>query len=163
MTRRASLTTSSPEATGEVAATLARFVVPGQVVALVGGLGAGKTTFVRAYARALGVDEPVTSPSYTLVHHYRCGPGAPVALLLHADLWRLASAAELEDLALDEPLADGAAAIIEWGDRFDATRGADRVIIDFKVLDDTTRRLDVSLEDSSVGDAALAVLEVLAR
>jgi tRNA threonylcarbamoyladenosine biosynthesis protein TsaE len=158
MTRRRTLTTSSPEETGEVAAVLARFCRPGHVVVLVGGLGAGKTTFVRGYASALGVADPVTSPSYTLVHHYRCGPDAPVALLLHADLWRLASASELADLALDEPLADGAAAVIEWGDRFEATSGSDRVIISFDVIDDTTRRLDVSLADSSLPDFVLGAL-----
>jgi len=158
MTRRMEVTTRSPEATGEVAATLARFCQPGHVVVLAGGLGAGKTTFVRAYAHALGVTDPVTSPSYTLVHHYRCGPGAPIQLLLHADLWRLASASELGDLALDEPLADGAAAVIEWGDRFDATSGSDRVVVSFEVLDDETRRLEISLEDSSLPDAVLEAL-----
>jgi len=158
MTRRTTVTTTSPEATGEVASTLARYALPGHVVVLAGGLGAGKTTFVRAYAHALGVVDPVTSPSYTLVHHYRCGAGAPIELLLHADLWRLASASELGDLALDEPLADGAAAVIEWGDRFDATRGSDRVVVSFEVVDDTTRRLEVSLEDSSLTDAVLEAL-----
>jgi tRNA A37 threonylcarbamoyladenosine biosynthesis protein TsaE len=92
------------------------------------------------------------------VHHYTCGPGAPIALLLHADLWRLTSASELDDLALDEPLADGAGAVIEWGDRFDATSGSDRVVISFEVVDDTTRRLEVSLEDSSLADSVLEAL-----
>lgn len=155
MTRRTTVTTTSPEATGVVAAALARFARPGQVVVLAGGLGAGKTTFVRAYADALGVDAPVTSPSYTLVHHYRCGRDAPIELLIHADLWRLSSATELDDLALDEPLADGAAAVIEWGDRFDATSGLDRVVVSFEVVDDTTRHLEVSLVDSSLDDEVL--------
>ncbi|HUD68717.1 MAG TPA: tRNA (adenosine(37)-N6)-threonylcarbamoyltransferase complex ATPase subunit type 1 TsaE [Acidimicrobiales bacterium] len=152
------VTTTSPEATGELAVTLAQFALPGHVVVLAGGLGAGKTTFVRAYARALGVTVPVTSPSYTLVHHYRCGPGAPIELLVHADLWRLASASELGDLALGEALIDGAAAVIEWGDRFDATSGSDRVVVSFEVVDDTTRRLEVSLDDSSLTDAVLEAL-----
>jgi tRNA threonylcarbamoyladenosine biosynthesis protein TsaE len=156
--RRATVTTTSPEATGEVAAALAHFAMPGHVVVLAGPLGSGKTTFVRGYAHALGVVHPVTSPSYTLVHHYTCGPGAPIALLLHADLWRLTSASELDDLALDEPLADGAGAVIEWGDRFDATSGSDRVVISFEVVDDTTRRLEVSLEDSSLADSVLEAL-----
>jgi tRNA threonylcarbamoyladenosine biosynthesis protein TsaE len=156
--RRTTVTTTSPEETGDVAARLARFVMPGHVVVLAGGLGAGKTTFVRGYAHALGVLDPVTSPSYTLVHHYRCGAGAPIELLLHADLWRLNDASELDDLALDEPLGDGAAAVIEWGDRFDATVGSDRVVVNFEVVDDSTRRLEVSLEDSSLTDAVLEAL-----
>ena len=92
-------------------------------------LGAGKTTFAKAYARALGVTTPVTSPSYTLVHHYRCGHEPPVPVLLHADLWRLDAAVEVADLGLDEPLAEGAAAIIEWGDRFDGTVQGDRIVV----------------------------------
>jgi tRNA threonylcarbamoyladenosine biosynthesis protein TsaE len=157
-TRRRTVTTTSPEATGDVAATLAGFATPGHVVVLEGGLGAGKTTFVRGYARALGVLAPVTSPTYTLVHHYRCGEGAPIELLLHADLWRLSSASELDDLALGEPLSDGAAAVIEWGDRFHAMDGSDHVVVRFEIVDDTTRRLEVSLEDSSLTDAVLEAL-----
>ena len=67
-------------------------------------------------------------------------------------------AAELNDLALDEPLADGAGAIIEWGDRFDAATGLDRVVVSFEVLDDTSRRVEVSLADSSLDDAVLRTL-----
>ena len=54
--------------------------------------------------------------------------------------------------------ADGAGAVIEWGDRFDATSGSDRVVISFEVVDDTTRRLEVSLEDSSLADSVLEAL-----
>lgn len=158
MTRRTTLRTASPEETGRVAGRLAQFVRPGHVVVLAGGLGSGKTTFVAAYAQALGVADPVTSPSYTLVHQYRCGRDAPINLLVHADLWRLESMGELGDLALDESLAGGAAAVIEWGDRFDAMTGSDRVVVSFEVVDDTTRLLDVDLADSSLSDDVLEAL-----
>jgi len=150
-------------ATERCAATLAGYVAPGQLVVLSGGLGAGKTTFVKAYAAALGVDASVTSPSYTLVHHYRCAPGAPVGVLLHADLWRLQDAVEVADLALDEPLDDGAAAIVEWGERFDVAAGRDHVIVAFSVLPDGSRDLAVDLARSSLPDDVLAALAETAR
>jgi tRNA threonylcarbamoyl adenosine modification protein YjeE len=132
-------------ATNRVAEELARLAVPGQVVVLVGQLGAGKTTFTKAYARALGVTATVTSPTFTLVHQYRCGPTAPIGLLLHLDLWRLEHASELDDLALDELLDEGAAAIVEWGNRFDVAGDHPRIEVAFHVVDDTTRELAVDL------------------
>ncbi len=134
--------------TNAVAAELAALAAPGQVVVLVGELGAGKTTFTKAYARALGVAASVTSPTFTLVHQYRCGPAAPVGLLLHLDLWRLEHAAELDDLALDELLDEGAAAIVEWGDRFDVAGRHPRIEVSFRVVDDTTRELVVDLANA---------------
>jgi tRNA threonylcarbamoyladenosine biosynthesis protein TsaE len=144
--------------TRRVAAALASLVAPGQVVVLTGPLGAGKTTFVVAYARALGVVAPVTSPSFTLVHHYRCGAGAPVDQLLHADLWRLVGRGELDDLGLDEPLDEGAAAIVEWGDRFDVAPGRPRIDVRFEVTGEESRELFVDLARSGIPDDAAARL-----
>jgi tRNA threonylcarbamoyladenosine biosynthesis protein TsaE len=150
-------------ATERVAAALARHVARGQLVVLTGGLGAGKTTFVKAYAASLGVDATVTSPSYTLVHHYRCAAGAPVEVLLHADLWRLQDVAELGDLALDEPLDEGAAAIVEWGERFDLAAGREHVVVAFGILDGGARELVVDLAHASLPDAVLDELAACAR
>jgi len=147
-------------ATEQCAAVLARHAAPGHLVVLQGGLGAGKTTFAKAYAAALGVDAPVTSPTYTLVHHYRCGAHAPVGVLLHADLWRLRGAGEVADLALDEGLDDGAAAIVEWGDRFDVATGRAHTVVTFHVLDEDTRDLVIDLTHASLPDA---VRDELAR
>jgi len=160
MTRTATVCCDSVEATRRCAAALARHAAPGQLVVLSGGLGSGKTTFAKAYAEALGVDAAVTSPSYTLVHHYRCGPDAPVEVLLHADLWRLHDAGEVADLALDEPLDDGAAAIVEWGERFGVAAGRDHVVVRFRILGETSRELAVDLAASSLPDG---VLDELAR
>ncbi len=140
-------------ATARLAEELAARCVPGQVVGLTGVLGAGKTTLVAAYARALGVTAPVTSPTFTLVHHYRCGPGAPVATLLHVDLWRLEDARELADLALDEELDDGAAAIVEWADRFDVAGDRPRIDVTLRVRDDATREATIASRPSASRDA----------
>jgi tRNA threonylcarbamoyladenosine biosynthesis protein TsaE len=109
--------TATAEDTAALAAALAALARPGDVILLVGGLGAGKTTFARGFARALGVEGPVTSPTFTLVREYECG--GPVRRLLHADLYRLDTLGELADLGLGEPdelAADGAVALVEWGD-----------------------------------------------
>jgi tRNA threonylcarbamoyladenosine biosynthesis protein TsaE len=100
--------TASPEETEALAADLARRLRPGDVVAVSGELGAGKTTFVRGAARALGVAEPVSSPSFTIGHRY----DAPVPVA-HLDLYRLdgLDLAEWGDL---EPYFEGTVVFVEW-------------------------------------------------
>jgi tRNA threonylcarbamoyladenosine biosynthesis protein TsaE len=101
--------TSSPEETEALAAGLAGALVCGDVVAVAGELGSGKTTFVRGACAALGVREHVTSPTYTIGHRYN----APDGQVSHLDLYRFegVSAAEWGDL---EPYFDGAIAFVEW-------------------------------------------------
>jgi tRNA threonylcarbamoyladenosine biosynthesis protein TsaE len=100
---------SSPHDTQALAARLAQRLVTGDVVAVSGELGSGKTTFVRGACSALGVRERVTSPTYTIGHRYR-GDGVEVS---HLDLYRFrgVSAAEWGDL---EPYFDGAIVFVEW-------------------------------------------------
>jgi tRNA threonylcarbamoyladenosine biosynthesis protein TsaE len=102
--------------TKSVAARLARLVRAGDVLLLVGDLGSGKTAFAQGFAAALGVAGPVTSPTFALVRQYRCGPDAPVGTLLHADVYRTGSLAEVADLALAELVEEDAVAVVEWGD-----------------------------------------------
>ena len=101
--------TGSPEETEELAAGLARRLVPGDVVTVAGELGSGKTTFVRGACVALGVRERVTSPTYTIGHRYG-GDGVEVS---HLDLFRFqgVSPAEWGDL---EPYFEGTIAFVEW-------------------------------------------------
>ncbi len=106
---------ADPAATEAAGAALGAVLVPGDVIALVGDLGAGKTTFVRGLARGAGVDEAVVaSPTFALVSEY---PGR--LTVLHLDLYRLERERELDELGFDDVLdrAD-AAAVIEWADRF---------------------------------------------
>ncbi len=102
----------SAEETEAIAAELAAELAPGDVVALVGDLGAGKTVFARGLARALGVQEPVHSPTFTLIHEYQ--GRWPV---FHVDLYRLAGVAEAESLGLEEYFEAPGVTIIEWADR----------------------------------------------
>ena len=115
-------TTNSPEETAEVAAAFARELSPGTVVALTGDLGAGKTTFVKAAAKALGVAEEITSPTYTIVAEY---PG-----LVHMDLYRLHGVEEFELLGVEEHLQGEGETItmIEWAERAHEALPLDRTV-----------------------------------
>ena len=98
--------------TQAVAGALAALARSGDLILLAGEMGAGKTAFTKAFAGALGVTEPVTSPTFTLVHAYDTGR----LPLFHADLYRLSSINEVADLGLAE-LAEGKGIVlVEWGD-----------------------------------------------
>ena len=102
-----------PAATEALAAALAASQPPRAVVYLEGDLGAGKSSLARAWLRALGARGAIKSPTYTLVERYPL-PGGEAA---HLDLYRLAGAAELDFLGLDELAADAALWLVEWPER----------------------------------------------
>ncbi|HWG73061.1 MAG TPA: tRNA (adenosine(37)-N6)-threonylcarbamoyltransferase complex ATPase subunit type 1 TsaE [Acidimicrobiales bacterium] len=124
--------TNSPEATQAIGGQLGQLLRPGDVILLGGDLGAGKTTFTQGLGRALGVQDVVTSPTFTLVRSYRTSRGFT---LLHADVYRLEQLHEIIDLALPEQLDDNACAVIEWGDRATPAIGPDylSITIEFAV------------------------------
>lgn len=103
--------TTGVDQTRALAARLATVVQSGDVVLLAGDLGTGKTAFTQGLAAGLGVDEPVTSPTFTLVRSY---PGR--LTLHHVDVYRLDSLQEALDLDLPELIDDGGVTVIEWGD-----------------------------------------------
>jgi tRNA threonylcarbamoyladenosine biosynthesis protein TsaE len=96
-----------------LAAAVALLAGPGDLIVLGGGLGAGKTAFTKGMGAALGVDEVITSPTFTLLRSYPTAAGFD---LLHADLYRLEHLQEVIDLGLPELLEEGAVAVVEWGE-----------------------------------------------
>lgn len=104
--------TRSPEETWAVAARLIAAAPARLVLALHGDLGAGKTCFVQGVAQALGIRRPITSPTFTLVQEYR---GA--RRLVHMDLYRIASPADLLHLGFEELLQEDGVVAIEWAER----------------------------------------------
>jgi tRNA threonylcarbamoyladenosine biosynthesis protein TsaE len=103
------LQTSSAEQTEQAGADLAGRLAPGDVVLVSGELGSGKSTFVRGACRALGVDGPVTSPTFTIGHVYAGSPE-----VAHLDLYRLGSLAGEDPALLDDYVTPDRVAFVEW-------------------------------------------------
>ena len=104
--------THSPEETERLGKALALRLRPGDVVAYRGDLGAGKTAFTRGLAKGLGVREPVTSPTYTIVNEYTSGKMP----LFHFDMYRLHSADDLFDIGWEDYLERGGVCAVEWSE-----------------------------------------------
>lgn len=125
-----------------VGAALAPLLRPGDVVALRGGLGAGKTTLARGLLSALGLEEDAPSPSFAIVQPY--APPEVSLPVAHVDLYRLDDAADATELGLDEYLADGAL-LIEWPERLGARLWPEALILDIAVTPEGTRRLTATV------------------
>ena len=132
---------SSPEETEAVAARLAAVLRPGDVVTVSGELGAGKTTFVRGACRALGVTQPVTSPTFTVGHRYDG--------VAHLDLYRFAgiSAAEWGDL---EPYFDGTIAFVEWPEAGESALPEPRIRVRMRHIDEAHRMIELESRESAL-------------
>ena len=117
---------------------LARHVRIGDVIALEGGLGAGKTTLARGLLEALGLQGEAPSPSFAIVQPY----DVPEVRLpvTHVDLYRLDNVAETEELALGDYLTDGLL-LIEWPDRLRASLWSHSLRLTIEILEDSARRL----------------------
>jgi tRNA threonylcarbamoyladenosine biosynthesis protein TsaE len=111
------------DATARFAERLARILRPGDVVALSGGLGSGKTALARALVRTFAPGEEVPSPTFTLIQTY----SAPDFAIWHVDLYRLAGEREVRELGLDEAIDQGAVLVIEWPERAAAWLPQDRL------------------------------------
>jgi tRNA threonylcarbamoyladenosine biosynthesis protein TsaE len=125
--------------TANVAGIVARELRARDVLLLAGDLGAGKTAFTKALCAALGVGEPVTSPTFTLVHEYQGGS----LRVCHADVYRLERTGELADLGLEEARRLGAVLVIEWGDLV-AEAFDDALVLTFGHAGDDRRTIDFS-------------------
>lgn len=104
--------TRSAAETERLGAALAAKLQPGDVIAFLGDLGAGKTAFTRGLARGLGITDPVTSPTYTIVNEYPQGR----LPLFHFDMYRLRDAEELFDLGWEDYLDWGGVCAVEWSE-----------------------------------------------
>lgn len=107
------IVSNAVEETESVGARLAGQLPAGAIIAFTGDLGAGKTAFVRGLARGLGIDERVTSPTFTIVNEYEGGTKP----LFHFDLYRLNDAEELFDIGWEDYLIRGGICAVEWSER----------------------------------------------
>jgi ATPase, YjeE family len=110
---RHGLTTASPEESRAVAEAFARALPPDTTLALHGNLGVGKTTFVQGLARGFGIQETVTSPTFTIYNVHR----GPERTLIHLDAYRLENARQIEDLLLEDFLVTPWCLAVEWPEK----------------------------------------------
>lgn len=122
------ITTNSPVETEAAGAALAAELKPGSVIAFTGDLGAGKTAFTRGLARGLGVEERVTSPTFTIVNEYE-GGRLP---LFHFDMYRLGSSDELFDIGWEDYLARGGVCAVEWSETIADALEGDAIRVDIR-------------------------------
>lgn len=137
------ITTTDAAATMQVGRHLASLVRPGDVISLCGPLGAGKTTFAAGLGEGLGIDEPITSPSFVIVRTY----GSGFTPLVHMDAYRLSSLGEFEDLDVLNEAADGVL-LIEWGDAVSGALPDDYLRIQMQIIDEDTRLIELSSHGS---------------
>jgi tRNA threonylcarbamoyladenosine biosynthesis protein TsaE len=127
----------SPDQTRLIAANLARSLIAGSVVKLLGDLGAGKTEFVKGLATGLDCNKVVTSPTFTLVQEYR-GGRLP---LFHMDLYRLNEESELDDIGFEDYLRAGGICAVEWADKFRGRMPHDSIEVVLAIRENNTRRI----------------------
>jgi tRNA threonylcarbamoyladenosine biosynthesis protein TsaE len=129
---------NGPEETRTLGERLGTLLQPGDVVLLSGELGAGKTTFVQGIARGLRFEGSVSSKSFVIMGEYR-GSGPT---LYHADLYRLEDPGQVWELGLDEISRDGVL-VVEWPERAPEVLPEDHLLVEFAVVNETARRLEL--------------------
>lgn len=128
-----------PEAAREFAANMG----DNTVFAFYGDMGAGKTTFINALCRQLGVDtDDTASPTFALINEYRSDTTAE--LIYHFDFYRIEDLDEALELGIEDYFDSGAVCLIEWPERIAAALPADTVTVRIRVNDDDSRTLDIS-------------------
>jgi tRNA threonylcarbamoyladenosine biosynthesis protein TsaE len=151
-------TTRSPDETHALGRRLGALLRPGDVVLLDGELGTGKTVVAKGIAVALGITEPVVSPTFTVVREYDAATP-----LVHVDVYRLDHLQELHDLGFDDLVGGEAVTVVEWGDRVSAVLPSDRLRVLLEPGDDDDERV-VSIDAAGITwaervDALAAVVD----
>jgi tRNA threonylcarbamoyladenosine biosynthesis protein TsaE len=133
--------TRSASETTRIGKTIGNWLLPGDVVALVGELGAGKTQFIKGLATGVGIGNStyISSPSFTLIHEY---PGKTP--LYHIDLFRLRKEKEAEELGLEDYVQGRGITAIEWADKIPSLLPEDVLLISIIYVDKNTRSLEIT-------------------
>jgi tRNA threonylcarbamoyladenosine biosynthesis protein TsaE len=143
---RVDLISNSPEDTLDIGRIIGEHLTGGQVVALTGELGAGKTCLAQGIARGIGIAEGyyVTSPTFTLINEY---PGR--VPLYHMDLYRLSGAGDLEDMGYQEYFYGGGVVVIEWAEKIADILPPEALFIHLEHAGGDTRRMEISCESDA--------------
>lgn len=141
------VTSSSPEQTFSIGKCIGKILVKGDVLALIGELGSGKTLFTQGIASGLGIPDcyRITSPTFNLINEY------PSRLsLYHMDVYRLDGTGDLEDLGFEEYLTKGGVIVIEWAEKIRKFIPEDAIFVCFEVLDETVRKIKIFTEKNKL-------------
>lgn len=138
--------THSANKTKQLAAKLAKEIDHG-VVALVGDLGAGKTTFTQGFAEGLGIKDKIISPTFVLIRQHQI-PGIQ-KVLYHLDLYRLEELNDIKQLAINELLVDGNIVLVEWAEKAKEILPPETIWINFKNLNENSREITVTFPSGS--------------
>ncbi|MCI8496954.1 MAG: tRNA (adenosine(37)-N6)-threonylcarbamoyltransferase complex ATPase subunit type 1 TsaE [Clostridiales bacterium] len=129
----------SPDDTERIGEAFAKMLSPGSVAALFGGLGMGKTAFVRGLARGLRIPGEVSSPTFALVHEYR----DPVRFC-HFDMYRVTGWDDLDTTGYYDYLDEGFILAVEWSENIEAALPSDAFRVEFECLSETDRRITIT-------------------
>lgn len=154
-------TSGSVERTKELGALLAGCVQPGAVIALDGGLGAGKTHFTQGFAAGLGVADSVTSPTFTVMVAYAGEIGSARMPLYHFDLYRLEDVTELEDIGFYDYVEADGVSCIEWASKFADELPESTLWLSLDALEDGTRSLTATAKNEQAANLLSAWVQAV--
>ena len=136
------MVSNSPQETIALGKRIAALLTPGSVIALNGSLGSGKTCLAKGIAGGLGINENVTSPTYTIISEYQNGEqGSPT--LYHIDAYRLNNDRDFEDIGGPEIIASAGISVIEWSERIPKSLPENTIKIDLEITGASSRLIRI--------------------
>jgi len=135
----------SPKETHDLAIKFAKKLKPGDLVALRGGFGVGKTAFVRGLCEGLGIKSDVSSPTYTLMHHYKSSGSAE---LYHFDMYRVSDEDSLESTGFYDYLEGDGILAVEWSESIPWAIPSQAITVEISIIYDDRRRIKISEVES---------------
>ncbi|MDL2228919.1 tRNA (adenosine(37)-N6)-threonylcarbamoyltransferase complex ATPase subunit type 1 TsaE [Treponema sp. OttesenSCG-928-L16] len=144
----AEFASASPEDTLRIGEIIGKRLRPGNILALTGGLGAGKTCFSKGIAKALGVEEEITSPTYTIINEYQGR-----LTFYHIDAYRLSGDEDFAALGAEELLYGEGISLIEWSERIPNSIPPEALTVEFEIQEGNKRRIRITgLDEQEAGD-----------
>ena len=134
---------NSPKDTEKIAKELAKSLRGGEVIALFGDLGAGKTVFVRGLAKGLGIKKKITSPTFVYMKSYTLKISQKPLTFYHLDLYRAASGIETQNLGIDELFSPDSIVVLEWAEKIKDSLPKKRIDVAIKAENEKERRIKI--------------------
>jgi tRNA threonylcarbamoyladenosine biosynthesis protein TsaE len=132
---------NSPEETASLGKKIASLLSAGSVIALEGTLGSGKTCLTKGIALGLGIEETITSPTYTIINEYKMDN---YPTFFHIDAYRLSTDKDFEDIGGTEIIYSGGISVIEWSERLSKSLPANAITISLNITDTNSRSIKIN-------------------